>query len=160
MKKVVLILLIFICLSFTLLLPKNTKDENVEKEKNEYIKYVKKLKEVEKTSKDLPFDVETKYDKLTGNEIRYQIIIDNPKYEITNVKTVAIHNKNTDDIFPSAGIFEKPMKLSKDKKPEGIILVGYIPYNGSIKNFKCKIKVIIEYKYENKVYTRYYVTKK
>lgn len=159
MKKAVLILLVFICASCSLS-SNDVKENNVEAEKNTYIKYVKKLKEVKKTSEDLPFDVDIKFDKITDEEVRYQVIIDNPKGEVTNVKALAIHNKQTDDVFPSTGIFEKPMNLIPNKKPEGIILVGYIPYTKSIKSFDCEIKVIIKYIYENKKHTSYYVTKK
>ena len=115
---------------------------------------------VDKTTENLPFDIEVKYDKLTKDEVRYQIVIDNPKYELKDVKVLAIHNKETDDIFPSSGIFEKTFDLVPNKKPEGIILVGYIPYTKKLNTFKCEIKVLIEYKINNIKYTSYYVTKK
>ena len=160
MKKIVLILVVFICASCTLFSGNVKKDNSIEKEKTKYIRYVNKLREVKKSSEDLPFDVEVKFDKLTSDEVRYQVIIDNPKYELLNVKALAVHNKQTDDVFPSSGIFEKPLNLIPNKKPAGIILVGYIPYTKSIKSFNCEVKVIIEYTYQNKQYTRYYVTKK
>lgn len=160
MKKVVVSLLILIFTGCSIASTNNVKESKIEKEKNTYIEYVKKLKEVEESSTDLPFDINVKYDKLTDDEIRYQVIIDNPKGEIYNVKAVSIHNKQTDDVFPSTGIFEEPLNLIPNEKPEGIILVGYIPYTKSLKSFECEIKVIVKYKYENKNYTGYYVTKK
>ena len=130
-----------------------------ETEKETYLNYVKKLKKVTESSEDLPFTVETIYDKL-DNEIRYQVIIDNPKEDITNISALVVHNKQTDDVFPSIGIFDKKVNLIKDEKPSGVILVGYIPYDKEIENFECEIKVIIKYKINDNNYTSYYVTKK
>lgn len=160
MKKIFVV--VFILLLTACSFSKETKEvnNNTENEKNDYIKFVQKLENVTKSSEDIPFDINIKYDKLTDDEVRYQVIIDNPKGEITNIKAVAIHNKQTDDVFPSVGIFEEKMKLIPSEKPSGIILVGYIPYTKSLKNFECEIKVLVSYTYENNDYTSYYVTKK
>lgn len=160
MKKVLIILLVFAFTGCNLLTKDEIKESKVEQEKNEYIKYVKDVKKIEKSSENLPFNIEVKYDKLNDEEVRYQVVIDNPKGKIYDIKAVAVHNKQTDDVFPSTGIFEESMDLLPNEKPEGIILVGYIPYNKSIDSFECEIKVIIEYNYENKKHISYYVTKK
>ena len=160
MKRILCILMIFMFVGCNLDTEKEVNETQKEKEKNEYISYVKKVKAVKESSSSLPFDVEVLFDKITKEEVRYQVIIDNPKEDITDVKAVAVHNMQTDDVFPSTGIFEKTMDLIPNEKPEGIILIGYIPYTGSIDKFKCEIKVLIEYKYQNKKYTGYYVTKK
>ena len=74
---------------------------------------------------------------------------------------IAVHNKKTDDIFPSIGIFDEKENLLKDKPPKGLILVGYIDYNKDIEDFSCKIKLFIKYKTKDKKEkTVYYVTKK
>lgn len=160
MKKILVLSFVLLFTACSLYNNKNTVDNNTEKEKNDYIKYVQKLEKVEKSSSEMPFDINVKYDKLTADEIRYQVIIDNPKGNITNIKALAIHDKQTDDVFPSVGIFEEKMKLIPLEKPEGIILVGYIPYTKSLESFKCEIKVLISYTYENNDYINYYVTKK
>ncbi len=160
MKRIIMLSFILLFTACSLYKENSTVDNNTEKEKNDYIKYVQKLEKVQKSSSEMPFDINVKYDKLTDDEIRYQVIIDNPKGEITNIKSVAIHNKQTDDVFPSVGIFEKEMKLIPLEKPEGIILVGYIPYTKSLESFKCEIKVLISYTYEKNDYINYYVTKK
>ena len=165
MKKKILICLLVIISLFTFTsctskkeaYTKNSKE--VEKEKNEYIKYVNKLKKVKKSTKDIPFTVEVKYEKM-DNEIRYQVIIDNPKENINNIKAIAIHNKQTDDVFPSVGIFDKKVNLSPNKKPSGVILVGYFPYKKDIDKLDVEMKVLISYKIDNNKYTDYYVTKK
>lgn len=154
MKKILLIIFTSI-----LLLTGCEKDYSEEKEK--YINYIKEIKEVNKTSDNLPFNIEVKYDKLTSNEIRYQVILDNVQEDIYDVEMLSIHNKETNDVFPSIGIFDDKENLLKDKKPSGLILVGYIDYNGKVEDFKCKMKVMIKYKTnDKKSYKVYYVTKK
>ncbi len=164
-KKSIIFLLAFI--SFIIIIvgcsdKETTGDsaKNVEKNKNTYIKYVQKLKKVEESSLDIPFDINVTYDKLDDEELRYQIVIDNPTKDIKNVKAVAVHNKQTDDVFPSIGIFDETVDLTIESESKGIILVGYIPYEGDLEKFKCEMKVIISYEIEEKEYTSYYVTKK
>lgn len=162
MKKNLFIIMITIICLISLLGCTNNKKEpkkNIETEKSTYIKKVQKLKKIKKSTEDLPFEVEVKYEKMK-DEMRYQVIIDNPKNDIKNISAIAIHNKQTDDVFPSVGIFDKKVNLIKDKKPSGVILVGYFPYKGAIDELKVQMKVLIEYKMDNKKYTSYYVTKK
>ena len=136
----------------------NTK--SIEKNKDTYIKYVQKLKDIEKSSSDIPFDINVTYSKLDDEEIRYEVTIDNPKQEIKDIKALAVHNKPTDDVFPSIGIFDNTIDLKTDSSSKGIVLVGYISYEGDIEDFECEMKVIITYKIDEKEVTNYYVTKK
>lgn len=161
MKKYVLIIVTLICIISLLgCTNKNdTKKETIENEKDIYIKYVKKLKKIKKSSEDLPFSIEVKYEKMS-DEVRYQVIIDEPKEEIKDIQAVAIHNKQTDDVFPSVGIFDKKVNLIKDKKPSGVILVGYFPYKGDMDKLDVEVKILISYKINNEKITSYYVTKK
>ena len=145
---------------------KETKKENEkvvakkeEKEKTKYLNYVKELKKVKDSTEDLPFTVEVLYEKIES-EVRYQVIIDNPKEEIKDVSALAIHNKQTDDVFPSVGIFDDKVNLIPNEKPSGVILVGYIPYTGKIEELDVEMKVLITYKINDKEYTSYYLTKK
>ena len=133
-----------------------TKDE---KEKEKYLKYVKQLKNVKESSEDLPFTVEVLYEKIES-EVRYQVIIDNPTKEIKDVVALATHNKQTDDVFPSVGIVDDKVDLIPDKKPSGVILVGYIPYTGKVEDLDVEMKVLITYKIDDQTYISYYVTKK
>lgn len=155
MKKIVIILFISI-ITLT-----GCTDKKIVEEKETYIKYVQNLKKATKTSDNIPFEVEVKYDKLTNDEVRYQVIIDNVKEDINNIEAIVIHNKQTNDVFPSIGIFDEKQDLLKDKKPSGVILVGYIDYQGDVKDFKCNIKLLVKYETNNKKSHKvYYVTKK
>ena len=160
MKKIQILLIVF---AFILLCGcSSTKvDKKIDKNKELYLKYVKELQKVKKSSdEEIPFDINVDYDKLTDEEVRFQVILDNPKEEIKDVTAVGIHNLPTNDIFPSTGIFEVKQNLIPNKKPSGIILVGYIPYEGKIKDLKCEVKVLVTYKLNNKKHKVYYVTKK
>jgi len=168
MKKKLLICFVVIVSLCTVIGCSNKKEEtkndkkvkqNVETNKDVYIKHVKELKKVSESTEELPFTVEVKYEKM-DDEVRYQVIIDNPTTNITDIKAIAIHNKQTDNVFPSVGIFDKKVDLIPDKKPSGVILVGYFPYEGDIDNLDVEMKVLISYKLEDKTYTSYYVTKK
>lgn len=152
---------IFIVSILFILIISGCKNDKLAKEKEIYQKSIKDLKQIKESSNEvLPFNIETKYDKITKNEVRYQVIIDKPKEEIKEISALVIHNKQTDDIFPSVGIFDKKENLVPNKKPSGIILVGYIPYQKDINKFSCNLKILIRYSTNNKTKTVYYVTKK
>lgn len=165
-KKVIVTFLLLFSLFLVVGCTNNKKTEtkkeklaSIENEKETYIKCVKKLEKIKKSSEELPFSIEVKYDQIK-DEVRYQVIVDNPKSEIKNIKALAIHNKQTDDVFPSVGIFDKKVNLIPGKKPSGVILVGYFPYEGKIENLDVEVKVYISYIMDEKEYTSYYVTKK
>ena len=152
MKNKIITLIVLIFLSLVIVGCTN-KSEPVKEEKKEnegnkdtYIKYVQELKKEEESSENLPFDVNVEYVKGT----------------VKNITALAIHDKQTDDVFPSVGIFDDAVTLNEGEKPEGVVLAGYIPYTGSIDDLKNEItvKVLIKYEYENKKITAYYVTKK
>ena len=94
--------------------------------------------------------------------MRFEVSVDNVKGTVKNITALAIHDKQTDDVFPSVGIFDDTVTLTEGEKPEGVVLAGYIPYTGSIDDLKNEItvKVLIKYEYENKKITAYYMTKK
>lgn len=149
MKKilVVLLLIFFIC-------------GCTSSEKKEYLNYIEELKTIKSSSKEYPFTIEVKYDKITKKEIRYQVILDEVKKDITDITMIAYHDKETSDIYPSIGIFDDKENLLKDKKPSGLILVGYIPYKGDLEDFNITMKVLVKYKINNKEYKIHCVTKK
>ena len=125
-----------------------------------YKKYIDELNKITESSKNIPFDIEVQYSKLDDEEVMYQVIIDNPIEDIHSIEAIAIHDKETDDIFPSIGIFDDREKLEVGKKPSGIILVGYLDYSGDINDFECEMKVLVKYKINNINKKVYYVTKK
>lgn len=136
MKK---ILLIFICL---LLIGCSS----VEKKK--YDDYILLLRN-SNISSDIPFSIQVYLDKLLDDEISYRVIIDNPKYDLFNVEALAIHNIETNDIFPSIGIFDETVNLVNEVKnindTKGIILTGYISTELDLDEFDAEFRVLVKY---------------
>ena len=152
MKK---LLIILFCILFLLTGCKS--EESILKEK--YNSYISELSNVTKSSKDMPFDIEIKVDRLDDNKLIYQFIMDNVKKNIYDIEALVIHDNKTSDIFPSIGIFDEKEDLYFNKKPKGIVLVGYIDYKGNLEELNIKFKSIIKYKDNNKIHKVFYVTK-
>jgi len=124
---------------------------------NEYNLYVKKAEKITNSSNDMPFEIKVTIKELTEKMAMYQVIIDQPQYLLNNVKAIIVHNKQTNDIFPSIGIIDQPVNLFSEEKEDfskGIILTGYLS-NDEINN--TTFKVLIEYQLNNKMEIKYYV---
>ena len=146
MKKVVLVILFFLIV---------TACTNLSIEDKTYINNVKKLEQREEFDTDFPFDIDIRIERLTDYEITYHLVIDNFKEGINNIKAIVIHNRKTEDVFPSIGIYDKKVDLTKESK-KGILLVGYIDYKKDIKDFKGTFKASISYTQNTKGITKYY----
>jgi hypothetical protein len=156
MKRLFLVLIPFLLL---------TGCNKVNKEKDVYNSFIDELKKVPSYSSNVPFDINVVLEKDINSELTYTVILDKPKKEIRNIEAVAIHNFKTDDMYPSIGIFDDKLSLIPNKIDinnnlvEGIILVGYIKYDGSINDFNGIIKVLIRYEDSNgkikKIYYKY-----
>ena len=126
-----------------------TKEESIELKK--YKEYVNTLKQTEKVNNDLPFNVNVYVDKIIETEVMYRVIIDNPKIPLRNIETLIVHDKHTEDIFPSSGIFDDKLNLipgvinKSSNYVEGIILVGYIPFEEDIKSLHATFKLMFKY---------------
>ena len=101
-----ILLIIIICIFLT-----GCNKDIESKEKQVYNSYIEKLSSDIKNNDNLPFDIEVYIDRITDYEVMYRIIIDNPKEELKDIETLVIHNKNTDDVFPSSGIFDTKYSL-------------------------------------------------
>lgn len=132
MKKVLLVLFIILCAT-------GCNKYNVMQ--NKYNTYIKELKNVTESSTYIPCDIEIVYDKVTDEEVSYQVIIDNPKEVMRNVDVVVSHDMETNDGYPSIGVFDSE-SINLDK---GIILVGYFKYTGNLEELDAEIKVSINY---------------
>lgn len=121
-------------------------------EQLKYESYIEELIESNYSSiEDGPFDLSIYYDKILDNEIMYRLILDKPTELLKDVEVIVIHNYQTNDIFPSSGIFESKYTLNPEiididnNNPKGIILVGYIDYEGEIDDLNIEFKVLIKY---------------
>ena len=140
MKKILLIVLALLIMTGC--------ENKVENEKNDYLIEKEALSEQKEFSslEELPCDVTISVDRTSSEEISYRAILDNPKEDMTNVKSLVIHNNFTEDIFPSIGIFDSGENLlvgATDVK--GIELVGYIETTKEISDLNLEIKIRIQY---------------
>lgn len=146
MKK----LLIFI---LTMFLTCSCIRDEYKEQKKLYNNLIKKLEliNINDFSNFLPFDLNIYLDKLIESEIRYEVVIDHPKEEIKDLNVLVIHNYDTNDPYPSIGIFDDKVNLkpnytnSNTNFIKGIKLIGYIPYN-DLENIDIEFRVYIEYK--------------
>ena len=143
MKKILLIItLLFLLTGCT---------NELTKEEVLYNDYVTELKTATNYETNLPFDLEIYVDKIIETEVMYRVIIDNPKVSLRNIEALVIHDKHTEDIFPSSGIFESKLSLipgvinKSSNYVEGIILAGYIPFEDELKNLNASFKLLFKY---------------
>ena len=148
MKKIVLI----ICILFLCGCAKMESNQY-----KQYKEYINELKTSQATTNNLPFDVEIIIDKVIETEVTYRVIIDNPKISLRNIEALVIHDKYTKDEFPSIGIFDDKLNLipnvinKSSNYVEGIILVGYIPFEEDIKNLNANFKLLFKYEDDDNV---------
>lgn len=114
-----------------------------------YDDYVKEAKE-SNISENVPFEVSFYIDKVNDEELIYQVVIDNAKEELNDIKAIVIHNQNTSHKFPSIGIIDDTITLNEEVK--GINLIGYVPKKEEIE-FKVLVKTnnqkyVVNYKYQ------------
>lgn len=140
MKKLLVFVLLILCAGCS----------NEEVMKTNYNSYMKNLLSVNENSSYIPCDIEITYDKITEDEVSYQITVDNPKENMRNINIVVSHDKETDDGYPSIGVFDiEPINLSveqtKEEPNKGIILVGYFKYSGDLENLDAEFKISVNY---------------
>lgn len=115
-----------------------------------YNKQMTQLYSVNENSNYIPCNIEITYDKITENEVSYQIVFDHPKENMRNINIVVSHDKETSDGFPSIGVFDyEPINLSTivdaDNPNKGIVLVGYFDYSGDLEDLEVTFKISINY---------------
>lgn len=123
---------------------------NYDRMQNNYELYMNNLTSINTSSKYIPCNIEIDYEKITDDEVSYQIIIDNPKENMSNINVVVSHNMDTNDGYPSIGVFDDEainllIERDEDNSNKGIVLVGYFKYSGDIEELDTEFKVSISY---------------
>lgn len=106
---------------------------------------VNRLKEQKDFNSSEGFSAKVSIQKITDDEIQYQFILDEVEFEMYDIQALIIHNKKTEDIFPSLGFFDNPAILLPNSDPQGIILVGYLPFTLTEEEFEGEFKVYLAY---------------
>lgn len=102
-----------------------------------YDSYVTSLKQETIASENVPFDVNIYMDDVNEAKWIYQVVIDNAKEELKDVKALVVHNIKTNDVFPSLGIVDESVTLNNTTK--GINLIGYVDKKAEI-----EFKILVE----------------
>lgn len=139
-------------------------EKKIDPKQKEYQDTVEQLQEKKekKFDTEFPFVVDVSLDSFTDDEITYSVVIDQPVVPMKNIKAIAIHDVETDDIFPSIGILDEPLHLypnevdESSKKVKGIALVGYIKTKKKIGEFHMNLKVMVSYEDMEGNIKRYY----
>lgn len=147
MKKILLILpLLLLLVGCT---------NKVEENKIAYLEYKSKLQEQETFTEEESVDFNTFFNIERENEetVKYNMTIDNPNINMHEVKALLIHDSIQDEAYPSVGILDKPLELTKESEDK-ITLSGTIQTIEEISDVT--FKLYLEYKDDdgekNKIY--------
>ena len=152
MKKIVLFIFIILLVGCT------SKEQKVLE--SNYYSFIESTEKCVYDSEEVPpFDTTITLEVLNDNTLIYRMYLDNPKEDIYNIEAMIIHNKKTEDIFPSSGLYEEKLNLVMDQKNKGyikgIILNGYIDYTGDINEVGTDFKVLVRYQDKFKINYEY-----
>ncbi len=141
MKKILLIipilLLLFGC------------SNKVEDNKFAYIEYKNNLEKQEEFMDNDGLDFNTFFNiDRDGDTVNYSLTINNPKINMHNVKALLIHNYNSNDIYPSIGIFDEPKELLESSN-DNIKLEGSILSSDDLSDIN--FKLYLEYTNDEEV---------
>ncbi len=146
MKKIILMLITLILLTGCF-----KKEEN--KAYTKYQKLISELQKIKSSSENIPLNIEINVTEYENNILSYTALINKNDTEMNDIEALLIHNIETENEFPSIGIFDEKISLNKKDKEKGIKLTGYVE-----KNDKIDFKLLIKYK-DNKGKTqKYYYT--
>lgn len=138
----------------------------LDEDKLVYNSYVEELKELKKTNtaKEI-VDVDIELEKSENNEITYRVTIDNPKEEMKDVEAIVYHNEETQDTYPSVGVFNEKVNLipgleeNDNEDKEEVVLIGHIKTKELVENLDPTMKVMILYNNEDNERQKIYYTK-
>lgn len=144
MKKTLLLMMILL-IALT-----GCKNEE-EDEKNEYLAMKSDLLAKDKfdDASSMNCDITFSLDRLDEEKVTYSVVLDNPKENMHDIRAIVVHNYYTEEVFPTVGLFDKPVDLlvnSQDEKDNSVELVGNIETTDDIDNLDLELKILIEYK--------------
>ena len=106
-----------------------------QKENILYNELIKELKNVDKTSEDIKVDIEFEIEKFSDSLYRYSALINKKDETIKDAYAILIHNKKSENAFPSIGVFDDKVSVNEKK---GIKLSGYVE---DIENIEFKLLI-------------------
>ena len=121
-------------------------DNHKEEVKNDYLSMKSDLLKVTDFSslEDINCDVSVFIDRIDDERVSYEMIVENPREDMNNVRALLIHNYYTEQLFPSVGIFEDAVSL-KTNSDDKITLKGEIETDNDIENLNLVLKLYVKY---------------
>lgn len=142
------------------------KEEKISKEVQTYQNIVEKLKSQSFQNTELPCHLEVSLEKSNSGKLMYTVTLDEPKEEMYQVKAVFISLKETENSYPSIGIFDEnlnmiPNQVDQEKNiVKGIVLVGYLKTSKNPKEYHDTFRLYLEYQTKDKKIKTVYYEKK
>lgn len=124
-------------------------NNKVEEEKNEYLD-TKSLLETNKdfiVADDLPCDVTVSLERTNEENVNYNVMFNNPKENMNDVKILVIHNQYTEDIFPYIGLMDSDTEslLVDNYGNSQINIPGKLSTTNDIDNLSLEFRIWLEY---------------
>lgn len=141
MKRLIVCLCVVICLVGC---------DQKKEEPTLYEQYVEELEQQTTFVDDYPFSIEASTEQITDDEVMYHVIIDSPQEALYQVKAMVIHDKKTEDIYPSIGVLDEPVNLvpgyinEEEGCVKGIALIGYLPYQ-NLSSLELSFRLMVEW---------------
>lgn len=144
LKKIIIIL-------FSIFLLVGCKEQNkVESDKIEYLEIKSDLEEVDEFTEinDLPCDITISLNREDEESIKYNVLINNPKIDMYNIKALVIHNQFTEEVYPSIGLMNdetSSLLLNNMDDDNKIFIDGNLETTNDIKKLSLEFRVWLEY---------------
>ena len=136
---------------FILLLCACTSSEKTKLKK--YDSLVEKLRAVEESTDPIDIDIEVEVEKLEDNTNNYRVLINKSDFDMVDITALAITNEEN-TTYPSIGIFDDKVTISKDSTEKGIKLSGYFTREDVM------FRVYVSFKKDGKTKEYYYIVDK
>ena len=122
----------------------DNKEENL---KNEYVDIKSKLlNNHQYTDGDnLPCDIVYHVDRVSEENVKFNIVLNHPKENMKDIKAMVIHNCYEEELFPTIGIFDKSQELLMNNDEE-LVMSGNIKTVKNVSQLDLKFSVWFEYK--------------
>lgn len=95
---------------------------------------------------DINVDITTTIERLDEEAINYEVIINNPKENMHNIKAMVVHNYYSENIFPTIGVFDNTEELLINTEDStNLKLKDTIKTTENISKLDLEFKIWIEY---------------
>lgn len=145
MKKMLLVIILSLFLCSCKKIDEEVKKANIYKE------YVSETINVNEEIKNDKLDVKFEVKELSNDYLNYAVYVNTNHLFMNDVIAILVHDKESENSFPSVGIYDDKVSFDKDSEKLGIKLSGFLENNKEV-NFK----FMIQYNDEEGKLNKYY----